>query len=91
MKRRETQRKEMPLEAVRMTLTGDMEQQFDLYYKVLQSGGWTEWAKNGETAGTEGQGLRIDGFQAAVTRKGAKPPADSRRGRSQPSHGCPDV
>lgn len=67
---------EAPLEAIRVMLTGALSEQFDVYYKVFQSGIWTEWVKNGETAGTKGQGLRVDGFKAAITRKGAAAPKD---------------
>lgn len=68
---------EAPLEAVRVQLTGELAEQFDVYYKVLQSGSWTEWVKNGETAGVEGHGLRVDGWKAAITLKGAEPPEDT--------------
>lgn len=65
---------EMPLEAVKMKLTGQLGEQYDVYYSVLQNGGWTELVMNGETAGTEGQGLRVDGLRVAVRRKDAGVP-----------------
>lgn len=65
-----------PLEAVRMELTGELANHYDLYYSVLQNGSWTELSKNGETAGVEGQGLRIDGIRIAVTGKDAGLPED---------------
>lgn len=66
----------MPLESIRMELTGSGAEQYDLYYRVLQNGEWTDWAANGAAAGVEGAGLRIDGFRASVTVKGAGVPAD---------------
>ena len=34
---------EMPLEAVRMELTGASAENYDLYYRVYQNGSWTDW------------------------------------------------
>lgn len=63
-----------PLEAVRMKLTGQLAENYDIYYSVLQSGVWTELAVNGDTAGVEGHGLRVDGIRVAVRKKGAGAP-----------------
>src|SRR5699024_8188696 len=57
---------DMPLEAVRFQLTGQLAEQYDIYYSVYQNGAWTELAMNGETAGTEAMGLRVDGLRLAV-------------------------
>ncbi len=65
---------DMPLEAVRMAFTGQLAENYDLYYSVYQNGSWTTPVKNGETAGTEGQGLRVDGLWVTVTGKGAAVP-----------------
>lgn len=67
---------DMPLEAVKMKLTGQLGEQYDIYYSVLQNGSWTELAMNGEPAGTEGQGLRVDGLRAAVRKKGTGAPEE---------------
>ena len=66
----------MPLESIRMELTGSGAAGYDLYYKVLQNGSWTDWAANGASAGQEGAGLRVDGIRASITAKGAGVPAD---------------
>ena len=66
----------MPLESIRMELTGSGAAAYDLYYKVLQNGAWTDWAANGASAGQEGAGLRVDGIRASITAKGAGIPAD---------------
>lgn len=67
-----------PLEAVRIVLTGELADNYDVYYSVLQSGSWTELAKNGETAGVEAQGLRVDGLRIAVTPKDSGLPAEGK-------------
>ena len=66
----------MPLESIRMELTGSGAAACDLYYRVFQNGSWTDWAANGAAAGTEGAGLRVDGIRASITAKGAGVPAD---------------
>lgn len=66
----------MPLESIRMELTGSGAAGYDLYYKVLQNGSWTDWASNGASAGQEGAGLRVDGIRASITAKGAGIPAE---------------
>lgn len=71
-----------PLEAVRMQLTGQLSENYYLYYSVLQNGSWTGLVRNGETAGVEGQGLRVDGIRIAVTGKDAGlPPEGTHMGR----------
>lgn len=66
----------MPLESIRMELTGSLAADYDLYYMVYQNGSWTDWAANGAAAGVEGAGLRVDGIRASITSKGAGLPAD---------------
>lgn len=65
---------DMPLEAVRFRLTGQLSENYDIYYAVLQNGVWTSWISNEATAGTEGAGLRIDGIKLSVVAKGAGEP-----------------
>ncbi len=66
----------MPLEAVKFKLTGQLGENYDIYYSVLQSGTWTDLVMNGQTAGIEDHGLRVDGLRLAVTKKGAGAPED---------------
>lgn len=66
----------MPLEAIRMELTGTASADYDLYYKVYQNGSWTDWASDGTSAGVEGAGLRVDGIRASITAKGAGVPKE---------------
>lgn len=68
----------MPLEAVKLQLTGQLAENYDLYYSVLQNGTWTGLVMNGQTAGVEGQGLRVDGLRVAVRKKGAGVPEEPK-------------
>lgn len=69
---------ELPLEAIRVKLTGDLAGAYDVYYRVLQSGVWTQWSKNEETAGVEDQGLRIDGIRMSIVKKGGEVPQEPK-------------
>ena len=75
----------MPLEAIRMELTGQLKDYYDVYYSVFQNGSWTAPVKNGETAGTEGQGLRVDGIWVTVTEKDAAAPEGPKNGGIDPT------
>ena len=53
----------------------EMEKQYDIYYRVhTQTYGWLGWAKNGESAGTEGLGKRMEAIQIRLVKKGEKAP-----------------
>lgn len=60
---------EMPLEAISVTLTGELAEYYDVLYSVLQDNAWTEWVRNGEEAGVSGAGLRVDGIRLSVVKK----------------------
>lgn len=68
----------MPLEALKMQLTGELADHYDLYYSVLQNGSWTALVMNGQVAGVEGRGLRVDGLRVAVRAKGAGVPEEPK-------------
>lgn len=67
----------MPLEAVRVSMNGQMAEMYDVYTKVYQNGQWSDWAVNGATAGQEGMGFRLDGIRISVVPKGAGEPAEA--------------
>lgn len=60
--------------AYKMRLTGEMAQQYDLYYRVHVAGtGWLGWAKNGAGAGTESYRYRNTAVQVVLVKKGERP------------------
>ena len=65
----------MPLESIKMQLTGQLEETYDIYYSVFQNGAWTAWSMNGAPSGIEGAGLRIDGIKVSVNTKNSGEPA----------------
>ena len=49
------------LEAVKVELTGEMKEQYNIYYRVhLSDIGWLDWAVNGNLAGNEGYNKKIE-------------------------------
>ena len=68
------------LEAICITLTGEMAKHYDVYYRVhAQSFGWLDWAKNGEPAGTAGYAKRLEGIEIVLVEKGGKAPGSTAR------------
>ena len=66
------------LEAMTMTLTGELAKHYDIYYRVhAQNVGWMGWAKNGEQAGTAGCAFRLEALQVALVKKGAAAPGNT--------------
>lgn len=57
---------EMALEAIRLRLTGDLAEYYEVFYSVLQDNAWTDWVKNEEEAGVSGAGLHMDGVRMSV-------------------------
>lgn len=65
-----TEGKALRLEAIQIKLTGDLADEYDIYYRVhVQKIGWMDWAKNGETAGTVGQALRVEALEIKLVEK----------------------
>lgn len=66
------------LEAIRICLTGEIAEHYDIYYRVhAQNVGWMGWAKNGEAAGTAGYSYRLEAIDIKLVPKGANPPGST--------------
>ena len=66
------------LEAIQIKLTGEMANQYDVYYRVhAQTYGWLGWAKNGASAGTEGLSKRLEAIQVVLVKKGGAAPGNT--------------
>ncbi len=69
------------LEAICITLTGEMANHYDIYYRVhAQTYGWLGWAKNGEPSGTATLGKRLEGIQIVLVPKGQGEPGRTYKG-----------
>lgn len=65
-----TQGKSKRMEAIKIDLTGELKETFDIYYKTYMSNcGWLDWAKNGEISGTVGYGATIEGVMILLVVK----------------------
>lgn len=59
------------LEAIQIKLSGDVAENYDVYYRVhAQDYGWLAWAKNGESSGTEGYAKQSRGIECSSGSKG---------------------
>ena len=66
------------LEAIKIKLTEEMEEKYDIYYRVhCQDYGWLGWAKNGASAGSEGESKRLEAIQIVFVEKGGKAPGST--------------
>lgn len=66
------------IEAVRIRLTGAMAEKYDVYYRVHSAEvGWLGWAKNGESAGTEGYSYGVQALQVKLVEKNGKAPGST--------------
>ena len=66
------------LEAIKIKLSGALAEQYDVYYRVhVQDFGWLGWAKNGESAGSEGYGKRAEAIEVRLVAKGGSAPGST--------------
>ncbi len=66
------------IEAVKLQLTGGLAEKYDIYYRVhCQEFGWMGWAKNGEEAGSEGYGYRVEAIEVCLVAKGSAAPGST--------------
>lgn len=67
------------LEAIQIKLTGEVAENYDVYYSVhAQDFGWLGWAKNGESAGTSGYAYRLEAIKIQLIAKGDKAPTSDK-------------
>ena len=68
--------KSRAVQAVRMNLTDELAEQYDIYYRVHVAGyGWLSWTRNGADAGTTGLGVQAEAVQIRLVKKGETAPA----------------
>lgn len=68
------------IEAIQLSLSGEMANHYDVYYRVNVNGyGWLGWAKNGQSAGTEGLAKQIEAMNVVLVEKGDKAPGSTSK------------
>jgi hypothetical protein len=66
------------LEAIKINLSGDNADQYDVYYQVhAQNFGWLGWAKNGEASGTSAFGYRLEAIKIVILPIGSEAPGST--------------
>lgn len=76
--------KNLNIEAVRIALTGDKADQYDIYYRAhCKDLGWCAWAKNGEPAGSQSYGLQMEALQIIVQPKTSGAPSSAGSNQAQ--------
>ena len=66
------------MEAIQIRLTGEMADNYDVYYRVhAQEFGWLDWAKNGESSGTAGYSYRLEAIEIKLVEKGGSAPGST--------------
>ena len=66
------------IRAIKVKLTGDLANYFDVYYRVYVTGyGWLGWGKNGNKAGLTDSSLTVSAVQIKLVPKGASAPGTS--------------
>ncbi len=59
------------IEAVKISLTDDLEKNFNIYYRVhVQDIGWMSWTLNGKSAGTVGYFKSVEAIEIKLLEKG---------------------
>lgn len=65
----------LSIEAVGIQLTGELAENYDIYYRVHSAHiGWLDWACNGESAGTQGYAYGIEAIEIVILEKGEDAP-----------------
>ena len=60
----------LQMEAVKIKLTGEMADHYDIYYRAqVEELGWLDWVKDGKEAGTTGKGYRLESLEIKLVPK----------------------
>lgn len=66
-----------PVEAIKISLTGELEKYCDIYYRAyIEEYGWLGWAKNGQPAGSSTINYKMEAMQIKIVYKGASAPGN---------------
>lgn len=68
-----------PFEGLMARLTGQISDEYDLWYRAGVGGSWLGWAKNGAQVGSHGTGTYIEALQFALVKKGEAAPGSESR------------
>lgn len=70
--------KKLAIEALQIRLTGDAASKYDVWYRVhSQTFGWTGWASNGASVGSQCYGKRAEAVEIQILPKGSAAPGET--------------
>lgn len=68
------------IQAIRMKLTDQLAERYDIYYRVhMTDGKWLDWASNGGKAGSIDLKQRINAIHVKLVAKGGKAPGNTKK------------
>lgn len=71
------------VEAIRMRLTGELADHYDVWYRVhVQNFGWMAWTSDASSTGTQGLSGRMEALQVLLRQKGSSAPTSTDQGVS---------
>ena len=77
--------KNKQMEAIKIRLTGEIANHYNVYYRVHVSDyGWLDWAENGEVAGTTDAAKKMEAIQIQLVDKKSKVPGSITQSYIQP-------
>ena len=60
-------------------MTGELAEKYDIYYRVHSANfGWLGWAKNGESAGSQGYSRQAEALEIRLVEKGKMAPGNTK-------------
>lgn len=67
-----------PVKAIKLSLSGHLAANYDIWYRVCDSGnGWTGWTSNGQACGVSGGSSGLCGIEIALVSKGQSSPGST--------------
>lgn len=82
----------LPLKAVKMQLTGELAEKYDVWYRVYEDGrGWLGWSSNGDPAGIDCKSAALRAVQIVLVLKGGSAPGDTSNAYIESSSAVPDA
>ena len=67
-----------PVKAIKLSLSGQLATNYDIWYRVCDSGnGWTDWTSNGRACGVSGGSSGLCGIEITLVSKGQPSPGST--------------
>lgn len=72
--------RKLPIEAVKISLSGDLSEKYDVWYRAhLSKIGWLDWTSNGMPAGSQGLSTAVEAIEIKFLPKGSDTPGSTNQ------------